>query len=321
MRGPQALVLSGLILRKIFDRNQEEYTAAVPRTIPTIAVVEEAQAVLHDRSTSAEPYVTWVKEGRKYDLGALMVTQQPGSIPAEILSQGDNWFIFHLLSSTDLVSVRRANAHFSEDILSSLLNEPIAGQGVIWSSVGGAPYPISVRAFSFEKLHRVLDPAYNTGAVSTYASRLRQEHQAILAAAPAPAAPAAPVAAPVNGRTAIPSPGGPPDTEGVDVLARLEARAFGGLRRDEALRRRLGAEGVPWRDVMTALWRHLPPAIDHKERWDLAFKMVPQALTELFGPRDSVWETYRVDGKTWVRVIQAHERGPGPQNVPDDDPF
>jgi hypothetical protein len=34
MRGAQALVLSGLILRRIFDRNQQEFTEAEPRTIP-----------------------------------------------------------------------------------------------------------------------------------------------------------------------------------------------------------------------------------------------------------------------------------------------
>ena len=95
LRGAQAMILSGLILRRIFDRNQEEFTAADPKTIPTIAVVEEAQAVLNESGTAAEPYIAWVKEGRKYDLGAVLVTQQPGSIPNEILSQGDNWFIFH----------------------------------------------------------------------------------------------------------------------------------------------------------------------------------------------------------------------------------
>jgi len=116
MRGGQALILSGLILRRIFDRNQHEFTEAEPKTIPTIAVVEEAQSVLNENATSAEPYITWVKEGRKYDLGALLITQQPGSIPVEILSQGDNWFIFHLLSMADLSATKKANAHFSEDL-------------------------------------------------------------------------------------------------------------------------------------------------------------------------------------------------------------
>ena len=169
MQGRQALILSGLILRRIFDRNQREFTAAVPETIPTIAVVEEAQVVLNESATAAEPYIAWVKEGRKYDLGAVLVTQQPGSIPNEILSQGDNWFIFHLLSAGDLGNVRRANAHFSEDLLSTLLNEPIPGQGVFWSSVEGKPYPVPVRVLSFEEMHCVRDPEYNMPAGNTYA--------------------------------------------------------------------------------------------------------------------------------------------------------
>ena len=142
MRGQAGLVLSGLILRRIFDHNQEEFTKAIPETIPIIAVVEEAQSVLgSDKGVTEEPFVTWVKEGRKYDLGAMLITQQPASIPHEILSQGDNWFIFHLLSSGDLQALKKANAHFSDDILSSLLNEPIPGNCFFWGSVRGKTYP------------------------------------------------------------------------------------------------------------------------------------------------------------------------------------
>jgi uncharacterized protein DUF87 len=86
MRGTQGYVLSGIILRQIFSKNQEEFTKAEPETIPTIAVIEEAQSVLNERAAAAEPFIAWVKEGRKYDLGAVLVTQQPGSIPDEILS-------------------------------------------------------------------------------------------------------------------------------------------------------------------------------------------------------------------------------------------
>ena len=73
---------------KDFDHNQEEFTKAIPETIPIIAVVEEAQSMLDRiRALLKEPFVTWVKEGRKYDLGAMLITQQPASIPHEILSQ------------------------------------------------------------------------------------------------------------------------------------------------------------------------------------------------------------------------------------------
>ena len=71
MRGSQSLVLSGLILRRIFDRNQEEFTSAEPKTIPTIAVIEEAQSVPSENSISGEPYISWVKEGRNTTLGQL----------------------------------------------------------------------------------------------------------------------------------------------------------------------------------------------------------------------------------------------------------
>jgi hypothetical protein len=46
MRGSAGLALSGIVLRHIFDRNQEEFTRSEPQPIPTIAVVEEAQSVL-----------------------------------------------------------------------------------------------------------------------------------------------------------------------------------------------------------------------------------------------------------------------------------
>jgi len=177
MRGSQSLILSSLLLRRIFDHNQDQFTAAFPETIPTLAVDEEAQAVLNERATGSEPYITWVKEGRKYDLGAVLITQQPGSIPNEILSQGDNWFVFHLLSAGDLRNIQSANAHFSEDILSALLNEPIPGQGVFWSSSSGKPYPVAIRILSFEQMYRVLDPAYNRAMVDTYAQHLKKRFE------------------------------------------------------------------------------------------------------------------------------------------------
>ncbi|MES2461348.1 MAG: DUF87 domain-containing protein [Armatimonadota bacterium] len=184
MRGMQALMLSGLILRRIFDRNQEEFTAKEPQTIPTIAVVEEAQSVLREGVPASEPYIAWVKEGRKYDLGVVLVTQQPGSIPAEILSQGDNWFLFHLLSAGDLGSVKRANAHFSDDLLGALLNEPIQGQGVFWSSVGGKPYPVALRALSFEKGNTAQDPRYDQPAADTFAQSLKERFRQALQEGP-----------------------------------------------------------------------------------------------------------------------------------------
>ncbi len=298
MRGGQSLVLSGLILRRIFDRNQQEFTAADPKTIPTIAVVEEAQSVLNENAPAAEPYIAWVKEGRKYDLGALLITQQPGSIPVEILSQGDNWFIFHLLSAADLTSLKRANAHFSDDLLSSLLNEPIAGQGVFWSSVGGKPYPVSLRALSFEKLFLMRDHDYNQPAGNTYAQTLRSTFSGMRQMATTARVPE------VEGAgISFPTEAEHEEAEPVDVMAAIERRAIEAMQRNDDLRQKLESlNGMPWYGVQQFLIDHLPAHLE--DRRQFAYNLVSKAMNAVFGPQPTAWETFKnpSTGKTWIRV-------------------
>ena len=285
MRGGQSLVLSGLILRRIFDRNQKEFTAADPKTIPTIAVIEEAQSVLNEAASASEPYVAWVKEGRKYDLGAMLITQQPGSIPVEILSQGDNWFIFHLLSAADLTALKKANAHFSDDLLTSLLNEPIPGQGVFWSSVGGKPYPVSLRAQSFERLFTIRDARYNRAAGTTYAGTLRDTFTD---------APAPPASAPSSASDEAEAP--------VDVMATIEDRAIDALRNDSAQMTKIAsAEGLAWGALKAFLLAHLPEQLDDRD--NVAYRLVRKALDRVVGPQNQAWESYRhpTRNTTYVR--------------------
>ena len=297
MRGEQSFILAGIVLRRIFDRNQEEFTRAEPRTVPTIAVIEEAQSVLNDRSTAAEPYVSWVKEGRKYDLGALLITQQPGSIPNEILSQGDNWFLFHLLSAGDLASAKRANAHFSDDLLSSLLNEPIPGQGVFWSSVGGRPYPVSVRTLSFEELYRPLDPDHSREPVPTFAQELRE-------------------AAEIHIRRATeagtgdggPPPGNAPDAGddsgngyGPDLEAHYRQLAADAVREHRNIVKRLAGDGAAWGHLVKVIEEALPETLDNRNR--KAYDLVRPTLVELFGSEGEGWHTFKHarTGRTHVR--------------------
>jgi hypothetical protein len=321
LRGGPALILSGLILRRIFERNQEEFTKAEPQTIPTIAVVEEAQAVLNSEASGADPYVAWVKEGRKYDLGAVLITQQPGSIPTEILSQGDNWFVFHLLSAGDLQNVRKANAHFSEDLLSTLLNEPIPGQGVFWSSVTGKPYPLPVRILSFEAMYGGQGHRHQDAAVETYASRLRQRYAERVAQVQAEVGGG--LAGPAGRGSGGPVPGrdGQPDTPlfaesgqaEAPALERLDlpdpfelykSRAIESLRNNAEFRRGIDGRGIKYGRVKYLLLAALPDTLENRE--DVAYNLVPEAVTVVVGgPRNQAWKTEKRDGSWYIVRVPA----------------
>lgn len=297
MRGGQSMVLSGLILRRIFDRNQQEFTSAEPKTIPTIAVVEEAQSVLNENASAAEPYIAWVKEGRKYDLGALLITQQPGSIPVEILSQGDNWFIFHLLSATDLTSLKKANAHFSDDLLSSLLNEPIPGQGIFWSSVGGKPYPISLRAFSFEKIFSMRDHNYNQPAGHTYAQTLYSTFVRMRQFATSKFIPEAE-------RTDTLVTPEAEEIESIDIMASIEQQAIEAVRSNTEIKRSLESEGMPWFRLQLFLMNSALTNIEDKQQ--LAYQILPKVMNALYGTQGEFWETFNNSntGRRWIRICK-----------------
>lgn len=303
LRGAQALILSGLLLQRIFDHNQDEFTRASPETIPVIAVIEEAQSIFAGRSQSSGegPFISWVKEGRKYDLGALMITQQPGSIPNEILSQGDNWFIFHLLSAGDLQAVKKANAHFSDDILSTLLNEPILGHCIYWSSAGGKSYPISTRILSFENLYTARDSKYDMPAGKTYAVQLLQRYERELSEIMAEL----PTTEATSGIKVINGANEAEITENKDTLRIYFSSAIQKLKNQMDFNQKMQANGLPWRGVQAKLEDLLPDTMEDRE--NQAYNLVRPALDEIYGKNG--WDKERRPSKskpgnftTWVVI-------------------
>jgi hypothetical protein len=300
MRGTQGFVLAGIILRQIFSRNQDEFTKAEPKTIPTIAVIEEAQSVLNEKAAAAEPFIAWVKEGRKYDLGAVLVTQQPGSIPDEILSQGDNWFLFHLLSAGDLSNVRKANAHFSNDLLGSLLNEPIIGQGVFWTSAKeDRVYPIPLRVVSFEEKHKRLDSDYTRGEAQTFATKLRQQvddvrKQALELGAVTQSSNA-------DSSAVAEEEGALEETiDNEELYARLADQA---LRSDGAFKGKFEGNGLAWYGVIVTIAKALPATVSSQDRNSIANKLVAPTLTQIYGDEHKGWHSFTnpSTGKRWVK--------------------
>jgi hypothetical protein len=279
MRGAQGLQLAGVILGDIFEHNQNQFTEADPKSIPTIAVIEEAQSVLGGSNQSEDgPFVSWVKEGRKYDLGALLITQQPGSLPHELLSQGDNFFVFHLLSQGDLVSLKKANAHFSDDLLATLLNEPLVGNGIYWSSApgtdqGSRPYPISVRVLSFEGAHQRADPQFGQAALDNFAARARSSVDARRREAQEAAVALA--ARHADGNADVDTAEVAADDGAIAILHLANTSKFHELIKSE--------RGIKWSHITNILKAKAP---EHAKRtdngWQWGFDLVVRALNELY---------------------------------------
>ena len=343
MRGQRGLHLAGLILADIFAHNQEQFTNAEPRTIPVIAVVEEAQSVLGGAGQSQPedgPFVSWVKEGRKYGLGAVLVTQQPGSMPPELLSQGDNFFVFHLLSAGDLFALKRANAHFSDDLLATLLNEPLVGHGVFWSSAPGTdrharPYPLPVRVLSFEAEHRQLRDPGHQGAFldGIYAARLRARFREALERAAGGAGPRDGAGLGdgdcLGDGAGLGNGAGPGGEDPVDAEMEMVYRnaAVRRLRQREEFWERLRSnDGIRWGTVQRWIAKDAPEdVVGDPFQW--ARHVVKQALVELLhGPEGSGWRTEARPhpgrpgaSQTWILLTDTIE-DPGDAPPPDDQP-
>ncbi|MEJ2249615.1 MAG: ATP-binding protein [Candidatus Lokiarchaeota archaeon] len=172
-----ALNLASLIISKFFRKNQREFTTGSEDLRKITFVVEEAQSVIGG-STNVSRFVELAKEGRKYQLGGIFITQQPGSLSMDILSQGDNFFVFHLLSKDDLRALQKANAHFSNDILTQVLSEPIPGKSYMWTS--HQPFVIPLQIKNFEDLatpHKAKDIQTNNDILMPILKEIVQIHQ------------------------------------------------------------------------------------------------------------------------------------------------
>ena len=139
-----------LVLDGVFNYNVQGITAG--KIINTIAVFEEAQNVLNRKAVeeAKSVFARWAKEGRKFQLGLIYVTQQPGAIAEEIVSQTDNYFVMHLLNKGDIDALKRANPHYNGVTADFLSMETFVGNTYIYSAPL-QPYVFPAKVFEFGK--------------------------------------------------------------------------------------------------------------------------------------------------------------------------
>ncbi|GAB6065764.1 DUF87 domain-containing protein [Aquifex pyrophilus] len=138
------LNLVGLILKELFRRAREDRRKR-------LIVVEEAHNFAPEKGVGIAPYgkenIAQIvlheiaMEGRKYNLGLIVVSQRPSNISKFVLSQMNTQVIFKLITKNDLEAVSQFFEHSKEDIYRRL---PFLKVGTAYVSGLGVPFSFLV---------------------------------------------------------------------------------------------------------------------------------------------------------------------------------
>ena len=148
-----ASVISTIIVRKLFENNKAEFTSDNPeKVVNAVLFVEEAQNVLSQEfvKSNANPFVRVAKEGRKFGLGLVAITQRPSAISDEIRTQAENFFTFHMGNSDDIRALVKSNINYDGVIAKFIQKETIPGNLYMVSS--NQAFALPIRVTEFEKL-------------------------------------------------------------------------------------------------------------------------------------------------------------------------
>lgn len=115
--------LIGVLIRLLFDAMVwGRFLPVGARDRPLLFVLEEAHAYLNsgNKGMASKSAKRIVKEGRKYGLGAMIVSQRPSEIDSTILSQCGTLFAMRLGNTSDRSHVTSAVSDNLEGLLSML---------------------------------------------------------------------------------------------------------------------------------------------------------------------------------------------------------
>ncbi|WP_337867765.1 ATP-binding protein [Meiothermus sp.] len=148
-----ASIISTLFVRKLFEDNKRHFTSDEQKeVINAVLFIEEAQNVLSEEfvRSNANPFVRVAKEGRKFGLGLVAVTQRPSAISDEIRTQAENFFAFHMGNSDDIKALVKSNINYDGVIANFIQRETIRGNLYMVSS--DQAFALPVRVTEFEEL-------------------------------------------------------------------------------------------------------------------------------------------------------------------------
>ena len=154
----EANLISTVLVKRLFEHNKSKFTTAslatesiqeIENAIDAIIFVEEAQNVLSDEfvRSNANPFVKVAKQGRKFSLGLVAITQRPSAISEEIRSQAENFFVLHMGNSKDIKALVESNINYGGVISKFIQSETIPGNLYMVSAKQSFTIPLKVNWF------------------------------------------------------------------------------------------------------------------------------------------------------------------------------
>lgn len=148
-------------IRRIFQERKKWKTSRGSEgyPVPIIVIVEEAHVLIpQDRDTLTKYWAAVLgREGRKFGVGLVIVSQRPKKLDSDVLSQTNNKIVLRIVEPGDIRYIQAASEELSDDIAGMLpsLNK---GEAVVMGSMTKLPALVKIDKCEVETGGVDIDP-------------------------------------------------------------------------------------------------------------------------------------------------------------------
>lgn len=116
------VVVSHILRLLLHERKMHKLGRDSRVKVPVLIVLEEAHILAPKTHDTLSKY--WLsriaREGRKFGLGLILVSQRPKNVDSNILSQANNLIVLRIIEPTDQSYIREASESLSDDLIEQL---------------------------------------------------------------------------------------------------------------------------------------------------------------------------------------------------------
>ncbi|MEB3765909.1 MAG: ATP-binding protein [Desulfurococcales archaeon] len=132
-------------LRRLLDERKRLKITGTGYPVPVLVVIEEAHVLIPREGSTLTKY--WAgriaREGRKFGVGLILVSQRPKNVDQDVLSQTNNKIILRIVEPNDKRYIQAASEQMSEDLL-SLLSSLNPGEAIVLGSMTKIPAMVKI---------------------------------------------------------------------------------------------------------------------------------------------------------------------------------